>query len=637
MSLRNLQPGTLVEGRYELGKKLGQGGFGTVYQALDKRIGREVAVKVLDLLSLGLDADMAQQLLTRFEREAHLTAKIRHPGIVQIHDFGLIDADAFSPYMVMELLEGVDLESWIKERGPLDPARLIPLFATALEALGEAHKVGIVHKDLKPSNLFLQRPGERLEAIRVVDFGIAHESAHGRMTGTGRYLGTLQYFAPEYLGGQIITPALDVYQMGLILAELLTGDTVLEVTNPVALAQRYSLGRIELPAYLLESPLGPVLRRALEMDYTKRYADGEVFAAALRQVNLSLVPPRPSGTLVFKTFMDPEQSMRLAQRYMSLDHIPEPEEAAAPGSHAAPSTDAPSVPALSEERGPVEQRRAASPAQPTVIEHTQSSPSRLGPIVALLSVCIIIALAVIATLANRDGQPAANEVSAVSTAPPLHAQSSPSPAVRPSPDQASPQAQDPAPVGATTLATIQTTTRPARLDRPRSGAGAKPAAEAPGAEAAAPTALPTATPAVEPTAPPTNPQDVGVIPAAVPSIEAPDPAEEPAPNVAQPQRAAPPKLQLKAATSGGCVKDDVLNAVSPHRTQLLACMMQFGQGEQPTAQISWVSAPGSVPRFAKQPAKDEKLLICLQEKLGQVKLLNITSSCQAALSLKVLR
>jgi serine/threonine-protein kinase len=301
--------GQIVAERYEITKHLGTGGFAKVFKAFDRVIEREVAIKFLDLRTIHGSDQMIRTILERFRREAKLAAKIQHRNVVNIHDIGQLDDRGFRPFIVMELLNGYDLEDQLNEHGPFEPTRLLPLYVDCLDALGEAHEIGIVHKDLKPSNLFLSNPLERSEAIRIVDFGIAHikgggEGATeedegkepgrgGRLTATGQILGTLQYLTPEYIAAQIVTPALDVYQMAMILVELLSGERVIKTDNPFECLRIHTFGLLELPEYLLDSSLGPVLRKGLAAEHEQRYQNAAEFADALSKVDPSTIPVSP--------------------------------------------------------------------------------------------------------------------------------------------------------------------------------------------------------------------------------------------------------------------------------------------------------------------------------------------------------
>ncbi|MGM0556533.1 MAG: protein kinase domain-containing protein [Myxococcota bacterium] len=287
-----LQPGTKVQTRYEITRHLGTGGFAQVFEAFDDNIERPVAIKFLNLHSTQTDPSASDNILARFKREAKLAAKIQHPNVVNIYDFGVVGQNKDIPYIVMELLSGHDLEEQIFERGPMDPARALPLFVPCLEALGEAHKLGIVHKDLKPSNLFLANPGQRTESLRIVDFGIAHirNASEGRLTATGQILGTPQYLAPEYIDSQVVTPAFDVYQMGLILVETIIGKPVVDENHPLRCVKIHSMGELDIPQPLLDSELGPILLKALALDYGERFENAEEFADALAAIDETSIP-----------------------------------------------------------------------------------------------------------------------------------------------------------------------------------------------------------------------------------------------------------------------------------------------------------------------------------------------------------
>lgn len=357
--------GQVVSGRYEITKHLGTGGFAKVFRAFDKTIERDVAIKFLDLRSIQASDDMMRTILERFRREAKLAAKIPHSGVVNIFDIGQLDPEGFRPFIVMELLEGYDLEDQLNDHGALAPARLIPLYVDCLDALGEAHKLGIVHKDLKPSNLFLSNPGERKERLRIVDFGIAHiknqgadedaekpESRQNRLTATGQILGTLQYLTPEYIGSQIVSPALDVYQMALILVELLSGERVIKTDNPFECLRIHTFGLLELPQYLLDSPLGPVLRKALDSEHERRYQDGSEFADALSKVDASVIPMSPlmqgGQKVITQQFQKTNSSPAIPSTNTSNFHKPQTGELLQPTADF-PSVDAPSTLAESQQ------------------------------------------------------------------------------------------------------------------------------------------------------------------------------------------------------------------------------------------------------------------------------------------------
>lgn len=285
-TILGLRRGSLVLERYEIRDLLGRGGFAAVFLAHDTEIERDVALKVLDIASLTRQGGDAEILLTRFKREAKLAARINHPSVVQVFDYGVLEkTDA--PFIIMEKLEGHDLDEELQQHGPMAPDRALPLFTDCLEALGDAHQLGIVHKDLKPSNLFLTSPRNRRETLKIVDFGIAHpgDAAGERLTKTGFMLGTIEYMPPEYIQDQIISPALDVYQMGLILVELLSGQPVVVGDTPWQIAMAHIRRDFEIPALLWDSPVGPVIDRSLAVEPQDRFEGAGEFADALAAID----------------------------------------------------------------------------------------------------------------------------------------------------------------------------------------------------------------------------------------------------------------------------------------------------------------------------------------------------------------
>lgn len=282
--------GTVLEGRFELLRLLGRGGFATVYEARQINIGRKVAVKVLSM-NQELRTDQLQGFKERFFLEAQAAAGIHHPDIVTIHDYGVVGQQ---PYIVMELLNGHDLGQEIHLNGALTPTRALPLFIRCLDALQAAHDKTIVHKDLKPSNLFVTDVGSMVETLRILDFGIAavldpETGDSGRMTATGEYVGTAMYCAPEYYDDGTVTPAVDVYQMGLILAEMLTGRAVVD-DRPVRAIMRHLDGDVHCPPEYLGTSLEPILTRALSRDWAARYPNAGAFRDALTQVDPTSLP-----------------------------------------------------------------------------------------------------------------------------------------------------------------------------------------------------------------------------------------------------------------------------------------------------------------------------------------------------------
>jgi serine/threonine-protein kinase len=226
-----LSPGARIDDRYEIIDALGSGGMGAVYRARRIRLGDEVAIKVMQP-----KADAPPESRDRFLRESRACAQLRHPNIVGLLDFGFDSAN--QPYMVMELLSGPSLKEEIDLEAPMAPARVVSILDSVAAALQLAHDRGITHRDLKPANIVAHRyeSGERV--YKVIDFGLAAMKATSdetRLTNPAFFLGTLAYAAPEQMQGADVTPATDVYALGVIAYEMLTGSRPFEGDNQATL------------------------------------------------------------------------------------------------------------------------------------------------------------------------------------------------------------------------------------------------------------------------------------------------------------------------------------------------------------------------------------------------------------------
>ncbi len=270
----------LLEGKYQVGDEIGQGGFAVVHEGMDVQTRTPVAIKFLQARP---DLRAQQEFVTRFVQEARVALQLNHPNIVKVHHFGVTPEER--PYTVMELLEGLDLREHLNNEGPVDAVQAVRWALQALDGLTVAHRQGIVHKDLKPSNLFLHRQQGQPVVLKVLDFGVARMGLEeeARLTRTGQPACTPNYAAPEYITDLTATPALDVYQMGLILIEMITGQTVV-VGNVINCVMAHVRGALRLPEAVMGGPLGPLLRKALDVNPAGRYRDAAEFAAALRQV-----------------------------------------------------------------------------------------------------------------------------------------------------------------------------------------------------------------------------------------------------------------------------------------------------------------------------------------------------------------
>src|SRR5581483_751476 len=264
--------GEIIDGRYVLGEELGQGADATVYRAQDLRLDRTVAIK---LLRPELQADPT--FVARFEREARSVALLEHPSIVRVHEYGTALG---THYLVMDYVAGGDLRARLRGGAlPVDDA--LGIASDVAAALGAAHAAGIIHRDVKPANILLHGDGH----AKVTDFGIAKMLDVPALTATAALLGTPHYLAPEQASGDGVTPASDVYALGVVLFEMLTGQHLFEGESFVQIAmQHLHTPPPDITELNSAVPgwLAALVRRALAKDPAERFADGAALAAALR-------------------------------------------------------------------------------------------------------------------------------------------------------------------------------------------------------------------------------------------------------------------------------------------------------------------------------------------------------------------
>ncbi len=274
-------------GRYRVKERLGRGGMGEVWAAFDETLQREVALKVLRVDSPDPVA------LARFEREVRATIELTHPNTVRVLDVGVTD-DGLS-YYAMELLEGETLAMLMRRERILSPARAVHFALQAARALAEAHARGIIHRDVKPENLFVARAGEELDHLKVLDFGIARlerSEAEGAsaLTKTGMVAGTPHYLAPEVIEGANASAAADVYALGVALYEMLTGRSPFGTAEgPSLLFAHVSTLPSPPSAHVrISSELEHIVMRCLEKRPEKRYSSGRELALALTELEMSV-------------------------------------------------------------------------------------------------------------------------------------------------------------------------------------------------------------------------------------------------------------------------------------------------------------------------------------------------------------
>lgn len=283
--LEGLLAGRTLADRYRVEAVIGRGGMGAVYRATDLRLGRPVAVKVISVPAPVLTAQPS--LRQRFHREARAAAGIRHPNVVAVYDFGTDDALGLD-YLVMELLRGEDLAARLARGSVPSPAASLALLEGAARGIGAGHRAGLIHRDVKPGNLFLE-PGERQgeTVVRVLDFGIVELTADEdatELTGFGTPPYSPAYASPEQLrGDRRLTPASDVFSLGAVGFHLLAGERAFRSADPGRMAAELSTSLASLYARtpLLTPAVRATLARALAPDPAARFHDGGAFAAAL--------------------------------------------------------------------------------------------------------------------------------------------------------------------------------------------------------------------------------------------------------------------------------------------------------------------------------------------------------------------
>jgi tRNA A-37 threonylcarbamoyl transferase component Bud32 len=283
--------GRLLAGRYRVVDRLGRGGMGVVWRAVDEVLGREVAVKELRAYTDSAGPELAD-LRLRMQREARAAARVRHPGVVVVHDIAEVDG---RPLIVMELVDGPSLDDVLRERGALGAQEAARIGAEVMDALAAAHRVGVLHRDVKPGNILL----DRSERVVLTDFGIAtmadpDDGSATQLTGSGELVGSLDYLAPERAKGAAPGPASDVWALGAALYAAVEGASPFRRTSTFSTLT--AIIDEPLPEPRRAGPLAPVLRRLMDKRPDAR-PDAEEACALLRAVAREPVADTPTTAL----------------------------------------------------------------------------------------------------------------------------------------------------------------------------------------------------------------------------------------------------------------------------------------------------------------------------------------------------
>ncbi|MHC9296889.1 protein kinase domain-containing protein [Mycobacterium sp. LTG2003] len=277
--------GTVLDGRYRVDTPIATGGMSTVYRGLDTRLDRPVALKVMDSRYSG-----DEHFLTRFQREARAVARLKAPGLVSVYDQGGGGPGGQPSFLVMELIEGGTLRELLTERGPMPPHAVAAVLEPVLGGLAVAHRAGLVHRDIKPENVLISDDGE----VKIADFGLVRAVAEAKITSTSVILGTAAYLSPEQVATGDADPRSDVYAVGILTYELLTGTTPFTGDSALAVAYQRMDNDVPPPSGVIAGvpkQFDDLVRRATNREPAGRYADADDMSAELDTIVADLGLP----------------------------------------------------------------------------------------------------------------------------------------------------------------------------------------------------------------------------------------------------------------------------------------------------------------------------------------------------------
>jgi serine/threonine protein kinase len=291
----------ILNGQYQILQKIGSGGMGAVYKALETEMNRMVGVKILHPKLAN-----RKDLVSRFRREARAMSQLTHPNTVKVFMFGELEDGSL--YIIMEYLDGKNLNQTVRSEGPFPMERALPVLIAVSGALDEAHKAGIIHRDLKPENIFLCQSGGMRDYPKVLDFGLAKVGERQMRPGSviltqeGMVFGTPEFMSPEQAQGKALTPASDTYSLAVILYEVLTGKLPFDAKSAMDFIQLHVNGKPfplsqRVPGKTFPPLLDQIMDRALAKRAEDRYASSADFASAMQLVlqGATKLPPHLAG------------------------------------------------------------------------------------------------------------------------------------------------------------------------------------------------------------------------------------------------------------------------------------------------------------------------------------------------------
>ncbi len=285
MATKDLESGSTFAGRYQVIEELGKGGMGSIYKVLDKKINEKIALKLINM-----ETPSDEKSVERFSNELKLARKVSHRNICRMYDLG---EEQGTHYITMEFVPGEDLKNSITRIGPLNPARAISIAKQLCKGLAEAHKTGVIHRDLKPQNVMIDQQGN----ARIMDFGIARTMKGEGLTADGMIIGTPEYMAPEQVEGKEVDQRTDIYSLGAILYEMLTGRVPFKGKSPISIAFMHKTEKPKDPRVYndqIPEDLSRLVLKCMEKDKAKRYQNIGELSSELESIEGEL----PTSELV---------------------------------------------------------------------------------------------------------------------------------------------------------------------------------------------------------------------------------------------------------------------------------------------------------------------------------------------------